>query len=428
MPGVIALILILLVLLVILGRQVSAWVRTRRNREPLSPKREIPKFNIVVLGVPGSGKTTLLTSMYHQLQTPVEDQCYFLTASNDDRLRLNKWYWQMADVSKPDNWPLGTTKGETREFLFTMNTKVMGELYEILQIEYLEYPGELLTELQDEDSAVQATVLEQVRSADALLCVIDGEHIRKHLHGDPRGQAGLQYTLNAIIPHTIQASCAVNFVITKWDLLASSGLDERDLFKKIRELLMSNDQFRSLVDLNSNERPVRLIPVSAVGPSFAEVTEEGNIIKLATAQIQPTNVDVPLSAVVPDLFDQLSSRLNESTQAALVAEIRRRTNDPLEALTSLGKFAGLQAGRSILAVLATPAGAAVGGSFVELFLASQAGTPSEQQLRLAEELKGVQQDIQTFQNSCQRVFYDMRRKVNRLEESFPDSRLSDRRG
>jgi GTPase SAR1 family protein len=417
-----ALAFVLLVVLAVLGRQLRV-----RKQKPLSLSRKVPVFKAIVLGLQGSGKTLLLTSIYHRLQTPAEDQSYFLTAPRDDVLRLNKWYRQMADASRPDDWPHGTTKGETRKFTFSLKTRAaMGTLYEVLQIDYLEYPGELLTELQEEGSAVQATFLEHVESADALLCVIDGEHIRRHLLGDPRGQVGLRHTLNALVPHTIEeASCAVNFVITKWDLLTGMDLDEQNLFDKVRELLMSNSQFRALVDLHSKNRPVRLIPVSAVGPSFASVSAEGNIIKVAQAEVDPTNVDVPLSAVVPDLFEQRQKRLDQEIQAALVAEVQRRTNNPLEALSSLGKFAGEQASRGIAAALGTPT-AAVSSGFLELFLASQAGKPSEKQLLLAKELNDVQRDIQTFHNSCQQVLYEMRDKVRKLEESFPTSRL-DRR-
>lgn len=387
-------------------------------------------FRAVVLGLPGSGKTLLLTSMYHRLQTSAEDHSYFLTAPLNEVLRLNEWYRQMADKSRPDHWPDATAPSETRKFIFTLNTRAMGTPYEVLQMEYLEYSGELLTDWREESSPLRERFVKHVASAHALLCVIDGENIRQHLLGDPRGQVGLQHTLNSLVPYTYKTStCPVNFVITKWDLLLDIGGDERDRFDMVRELLMSNSHFKELVDLHSKNRPVRLIPVSAVGPSFASVSAEGNIVKVAQGEVDPTNVDVPLSAVLPDLFEQCRVRLDREYWADLRADAQRRANNPRAAFSSLGKFAGKPAAAAIAAALGTPT-AAVGGAFVETFIellvAFEAGRPSEKQRRLIQELGEEERDNRIFHASCQQVLYEMRDKVRNMEENFPNSRL-DRR-
>ena len=47
---------------------------------------------------------------------------------------------------------------------------------------------------------------------------------------------------------------------------------------------------------------VRLIPVSAVGDGFVRLDQSGNNVKVADRTPHPTNLEVPLSAVLPDLL------------------------------------------------------------------------------------------------------------------------------
>ncbi|WP_344945658.1 hypothetical protein [Sphaerisporangium flaviroseum] len=408
--------------LTILLLLVTKWLLNKRVHKPLVVESETPTFRIVALGLQGSGKTLLLASMYHRLKAPT-DQCYFLTAPYDDVLLLNQWYVQMASTASSGAWPRGTAKGETRHFNFTVKTSTGGTALPILKLNYLEYAGELLTEIQEAGTR-QKELFEHIGSADALIGVIDGFRVKRHLDGHPDGHVHLERTLNALLPVMIEASAPISFIITKWDLLADLHPDESTRLSIVHNLLMSNGHFRSLVNLHSADRVVRLIPVSAVGPGFAKIGSTGEIVKVGQGAVHPTNVDVPLSAVVPDMFEQIESRLNSEALAALGAEIRKRKQQgALEALASLGTFAGQVAGRALMAAFG-PSAAIAGEVMLGMFLDSRMGGPGAEQMRLHQELSEAERRIEMFRRARRRVLYDMRRKVDMLEGRLPHSRLS----
>ncbi|GAA4574261.1 hypothetical protein [Planotetraspora kaengkrachanensis] len=419
-----AVVLIIITLGILLGL-LARRIRARRATTPLTIAETTPTFNVVALGLQGSGKTLLLASMYHRLKSPA-GQCYFITATRDDVLQLNEWYLQMADTAATGAWPRGTAKGETRHFTFTVKTHIDGAPHPILNLRYLEYAGELLTDLQDAGSTKQKELFAHIDSADALIGVLDGYRIRQHADGHPEGPLHLERTLNALLPVMLEASAPISFVITKWDLLADLHPDEDTRLSIVRNLLTSNDHFRSLITLHGATRVVRLIPVSAVGPGFATIDPNGEIVKTPQGAVQPTNVDVPLSAVVPGLFEQIESRLDHDSIAAIRAEVDRRTRQgALEAFASLTTFAGQLAGRTVLALLGTPT-AAFGDTMLGFFLDSRMGTPpDEDRARLSRELNDAEQRLENIQLARRRVMYDMRRKVDALEGRLPYSRLTE---
>ncbi|MFD0660451.1 hypothetical protein [Thermocatellispora tengchongensis] len=327
----------LVVAVAILGAGVvAALVRRRRRRrdgEPRAPlgqasiEANIPTFRIVALGLQGSGKTLLLASMFQELKAPTR-QSYYLSAPPADVARLTEWYSTMADTSSSGSdrdWPYGTAVGDTRRFLFSVRTRSGGVVHEVLRLDYLEYAGELLTGTDEDGARGREELFAHMESAHALLGILDGQRIRRHLDGHPGGWAELDRTLNILIPHMMNATCPIHFVITKWDLLDDLDEDENARLAIVRNMLMSNDHFRALVGTHSRDRVVRLIPVSAVGPGFARMDGQGHVVKVPHAQARPVYVDVPLSAVVPDLFDQAEMRLQAEFKAALDEETRRRT-------------------------------------------------------------------------------------------------------
>jgi hypothetical protein len=416
-------VVIVIAVLGVLLSLIARSIRKKRLRQPLVFEEKAPTFRVVALGLQGSGKTLLLASMYHRLKAPT-DQCYFLAAPYDDVLLLNQWYVQMASTASSGDWPRGTVKGETRHFTFTVKTPTSGPPMPILHLKYLEYAGELLTEIQDAGSSKQKELFHHIQSADALIGVIDGYRLKQHLDGHPDGPIHLERTLNALVPVMIDASAPISFVITKWDLLADLHPDEGTRLSIVHNLLMSNDHFRALVNLHSAGRVVRLVPVSAVGPGFAKIGSHGEIVKVAQGTVHPTNVDVPLSAVVPDMFDQVESRLNRETLAALGAEVRRRRHQgALEALASVSAFAGHVAGRALLTAFG-PAAAFAGEAMLGLFLESRAGGFGQEQRQLGQELTEAERRIEELRLARRRVLYDMRRKVDVMEGRLPHTRLS----
>jgi hypothetical protein len=407
----------------IAGLARLAWARYRRRPARPAPPDEVPQFNVVALGPQGAGKTLLLASMYNRLQTPA-GRSYFLTAPYDQVVLLNKWFSQVADPAT--DWPYGTATGQTREFTFALTTLVGAAVHPVLRLSYLEYAGELLTEPQAPGSTTQADLVGRITAAHALIGIIDGFRIRQCLDGHAEGHWRLQQALTAMISPMMQASSPVTFVITKWDLLAGVHADENLRLGIVRNLLMANPGFRDLVATHSRQRVVRLVPVSAVGPQFAMLDAQGLVTKRPDGQIDPTNVDVPLSAVVPDVFAQAEQALDEATRAAVLAEAGRLALlRPRQVLVAVAAFVGQAAGTALLGALAGPGAAGLAGNLpARLFLESRidpAPTPPPGgDGRLAEPERRLRQ----AQLARRTVLRDLQRRVDMLEGRLPASRLS----
>ena len=129
--------------------------------------------------------------------------------------------------------------------------------------------------------------------------------------------------IDTLISLMMLATCPVTFVITKWDLLRDIDVDENASLKLVKKQLLYIKGFRDLVEQHSGSRVVRLIPVSALGPDFAAMDPAGRMTKLPGAEVNPTNVDAPLCALVPDLFEQVEMSVDTARMQAEFARIRQ---------------------------------------------------------------------------------------------------------
>ncbi len=404
---------------------VATAVRARRrgrSRDRLSESDPgVPTFRVVALGARGSGKTLLLASMYHQLQT-LAGRSYFLTAPYEQVILLNQWFTDVADTSR--DWPSGTSVGETREFLFTMRTRApSGALHTVMRLSYLEYAGGLLTDAQAPGSTGQAELLARIESAHALVGIIDGYRIRQALDGVSEGHMRLQQSLTAMISLMMLSSSPVTFVVTKWDLLQDIDVDEDARLRRVRKFLTTNQGFRDLVQAHGAHRVVRLIPVSAVGYGFAELDDRGGVTKLPDGRLHPTNVDVPLSAVVPDVFEQVERSMDrEMLRAALDRVGARNRPGPVAALAELGGFVAQFAGKT-LGALGPGALTFLGAAAVELFSPAP-DAAQDRRARLDRELREADRALEEFQIARRKVLRDLQSRVDVLEGRLPSSRLS----
>lgn len=397
--------------------------RSQRQQAVRDPIAQVPTFRVLALGPQGAGKTLLLASMYHNLQTP-SGRSYFFTAPYDQVIVLNRWFADAADPGR--DWPFGTAVGETREFTFSVTTRTTAETHPILRIGYLEYAGELLTDPQAPGSTAQRDLIEQIESAHALLGVIDGHRIRQCLDGHQEGQWRLQQALTAMIGPMMRVFSPVTFVITKWDLLSDVHPDENIRLGIVRNLLMSNTGFRDLVRMHSARRVVRLVPVSAVGADFARLDADGMITKLPNGRMAPTNVDVPLSAIVPDVFEQVERGLDEATRRAVFAEARRQAQlGPAQALKSLAAFVGQVAGGALLGTLGLRGLPAFASDLsVGLFLDSRHGVLAERRAAIDNQLDDAERRLEQLHLARRTVLRELQGRVDMLEGRLPASRLS----
>jgi hypothetical protein len=402
-----------------IGLAVRSRKRKNTKENLTGPPGGIPAFRIVTLGLQGSGKTLLLTGIYRRLQTP-GDRGFYLRVPHEQLIELNRWYRKAADVT--EEWPRGTTRGELREFEFSVMTQVGADAEPVVKLGYLEYPGELLTDPDAPGSTAQATLLKAIAGADALVGIIDGFRLLQAHNGDQRGQLMLEASLDAMINAMLPVRSPIVFVITKWDLLDHLHPDENERLRMVRERLMDTPGFADLVKVHSARRIVRLIPVTAVGHDFAEY-RDGAVRKNPGGRFLPSNVEAALSVVVPDILRQTEMSLDHATRAELLAAAQRRVRmGPGEALRTLGTYVTGKAARILLSSVGAGLVAESGLSLLLDTLGPRGYDPAEHSARLAR-LGEADRRAEEFVQARRRVVGELQRQVAVLEAKLPDSRL-----
>lgn len=197
----------------------------------------------------------------------------------------------------------------------------------ILRMSYLDYAGELLERAAESGSIAQSNLLRHINDADALLGMIDGHRVLQLLRDERAGRDYFQYKLRPMLGFMHRASCPIHLVITKWDLIRDfgepQGADDRVRLDRVIEALLRYDHIKALSGVaGSGHKVVRLIPVSAVGPSFAQLDDDGRVSKLPDGEMRPMNIEVPLCAVVPDLFSQVEQELDDKSRRKLQRAMR----------------------------------------------------------------------------------------------------------
>jgi hypothetical protein len=389
----------------------------QQRAAPVDPLH-VPTLKVVSVGMQGSGKTILLASMYRSMQTP-GSRGFYLRAPHEQVIELGSWY---QDVADPDRrWPAGTSKSEMREYQFDMMTRSQDAPATVLRLNYLEYAGELLTDVQAPGSTAQSRLLAAVDGADALIGIIDGLRVWRAHQGDGRSIAMLQRCMDTMVSTMYQARGPITFVVTKWDLLTDLHEDENTRLHMVRNMLLDSPGFRDLVREHSMRRVLRLIPVTAVGHDFTFL-ERDSVQKKPGGKLRPVNVDLPLSGVVPDVLLQLELALDRATRDAIMAEARRRARlRPAEAVTSLGSFVANVAGKTLAAVV----GPGAVGLFVDVGMSMLLDFRDQHPLRAdrARALDATDRRVEEFILARRTVIRSLHDQVSRLEATLPSSRL-----
>lgn len=406
------------------------WAKKRRgSRTDSVSTAPVPTFRIIALGVSGAGKTVLLASMFHKLSFQAEGRAFHLETELEQRVTLSGTYSTVADPSRP--WPRGTRTGETREFLFDcVGFDESGGKHRILQLGYLDYAGELLESEQEPGGTALDDLKVRIKNAHALLGVIDGYRVRQLMLNEPAGWSYFEHSLRPLFGELQSATCPIHLVITKWDLVRGFGeapdAEDNDRLGLVAQALMAHEHISSLVSYPAN-RIVRLIPVSAVGNNFVEVDLNGKVVKRPDGRVRATNVEVPLCAVLPDLFRQVQMSLDDSARTSINSEIRKRMR------LSAGEF-----GSALAYFLARPVGAALrgvtgsifgkdfGNEAVNLFLDWTANSFREKDAKLGNFRDEQERCVLAAQQARAVVLKDFERAVLRLEALYPTSLLTRR--
>lgn len=427
-----------LLLVMWIGSTVHAFFLRVRVFAPLPPRpperspapevgtrAAVPHFRVVALGVAGSGKTVYLSSMFHTVNVPTATRSYFLETAAAQRIYLSQVFDEVSDTAEP--WPRGTRTGETRELAFECMSLSQGVKHHVFTVSYLDYAGELLESAQASSSIALNDLEARIQSAHGLLGMLDGYRVLQFLRGE---QAGLRYLRSSLQPMTgmmAGATCPIHFILTKWDLVRGFGepeeADDNVRLGLVRDALMNSDQLKAIVDTHSwAGRIVRLIPVSAVGPAFAQMAADGRILKVPNGEVRPTNVEVPLTAILPDLFQQVELSLDPTTRQQLAADARSWRGARFSLPAFLTGPAGSALGRQLRSVV----GGAAGREVIGMFLDWMGGTPAAQARTSGAKRREAREHVVQVEEARARVMREFVAEVQLLEERLPASRLSSR--
>lgn len=253
-------------------------------------KRRILDLTIALVGFEASGKTVYSGSMFHEMRVPGAEGI-FLHADPKSSADLVSLYNQTADVDS--GFPDSTTKADIREWLFTVRAKSNTGVTDVARFCYLDFAGESLRELTGETpNPFTRKLRERFERADILTGVLDGLEVRRHIEGNagPRFYNDLGSLLALLANH----KKAVNFVLTKWDIIE----DDYDL-TQVSKGLLQIENFSSFVQSQQIVGGCRLIPVSSVGHGF--VTVNGDLMqKNEGRHINPERVEIPIACALPD--------------------------------------------------------------------------------------------------------------------------------
>lgn len=282
-------------------------------------------YQIIMLGPRGSGKTVYLGSMFHKLSSQGE-WGFFLETGAENRKKLTEIYTEVATQTK---WPRGTLREEVLEWVFTCSINRNRTKYSACEFVYLDYAGGRITEAEMEDGS---DFNRKIEGADILLGLLDGTKICALMREEDEGSVWVINELKNIVDIMTGAIAKpVHFVISKWDIVESSGYS----LKQVREkLLESSDAFQNLVTTRKQDGSLtRLIPVSSVGKGFAKPLPGGGMEKIPGKLPKPFQVEVPLACVLPDLIQNQQKEL-----AKRGSEVSKQSTEVKADLSGVEKF------------------------------------------------------------------------------------------
>jgi hypothetical protein len=422
------------VLVVVLVIALLARVLTRREarRPPETTEQALatppPTFRVVTLGVSGSGKTVFLASMFHRLSVQRADVRYFLETDAAQRVALNGVFNKARKTDEP--WPRGTRTGETREFTFACMSFQEGVKYEVLRLNYLDYAGELLEQEQEAGSTALADLENRINQAHALVGMIDGYRVLQYLKGAPEGQDYIEARIQPMLGMMAAATCPIHLVLSKWDLVRDFGepedADDNARLALVRDALFESELIKALAGGHGRgPRVVRLIPVSAVGRKFATLDASGIVVKRPDGEWNPTNIEAPLSAVLPDVFSQVRAAHDQALQTEL--QDRRRSHMRLSSAgrtAALAKFLSIPTGIALRATLETTLGRPYGEEMASMFN-DWVSRPFDDRAGVAKgRIEKAEQQFTALRSAREDVFDQFAATIWRLEAILPASVLS----
>jgi GTPase SAR1 family protein len=434
--GAVSIVLIVLILLAVavglslLGRW---WARQKPEspESPLASSTPItvpsPTFRVVALGGSGAGKTVFLSTMFHELNFRTSRRSYYLETTPEQAIALGNIYARLTDPAQP--WPKATLVADSQEYVFDcVGRDPQGNRRKVLTLSFVDYAGGLLERHMDGASHAFQDLQKRIDEANALLVMIDGYRIRQLFENHQAARTYFLGTIRPMLEFAQRATCPIHFVLTKWDLVCEApalhSLTEGERQDRVVAALMQFDFLKALVYVHSSEQVVRVIPVSSVGASFAEIDSNGFVVKRPHGTVAPTNVDVPLSVIVPDYFKQVRASLDTATRDAVEVAVRSRLNlKPHEWLGVAASVLAQPAGLVVRTAFKSTLGGDVGQEVSTLFLRWLAGPYSAKNSAIGSFRDQAEQEVASVEAVRSAVLEDFTRVVHRFEDSYPKSLL-----
>jgi type II secretory pathway pseudopilin PulG len=264
---------------------IAIWLVRRRRR---AGKRAL-ELQVAVIGFEASGKTVYISSMFNELRVP-DASGVFLDTSPENAGKLLALYNTTADPDK--KFPDSTNKGEVIEWPFTVKAKSPGAVVEVGKFSYLDFAGESLRDLYTNQINPETQRLyDRFRNADVLMATLDGQQVKRYMENRP--WPGFQDDLGTLLALLSNHEKAVNLILTKWDIL-----EDHYTFRQVVTRLFQISQFANFVRAQQLVGVCRLIPVSSVGPGFAQEVGE-SMRKVPGKVINPERVDLPIACSLP---------------------------------------------------------------------------------------------------------------------------------
>jgi hypothetical protein len=260
---------------------------------PVNRPDGIPCFRVFVLGTKGSGKTVFLAALYKKLC--VQDKrrnSFFLKCEKAEQ--CGQLLEKLDQMEHDEKWPPPSYTVDNFQFLCCHELR--GEDLKLFRFEYADYPGGYITRPQPDFS-----VHEEASKSHSILVLLDGQKIFDLLDGKDRGLPSIYSELDKVVSVLVECiGRPVHFLITKSDIFDFSVHP----LEEISEALFRHSNFRTIVERLCESGPVHLVPVSAVGATFAAY-QGGRMKKRPGAMIEPLSVDLSIGFTLMDHIRQL---------------------------------------------------------------------------------------------------------------------------
>lgn len=154
-------------------------------------------MKIALLATSGAGKTTYFTGLYGLLTQELNNSGYGIDFKIPDRLmdsNLDKRYTKLVDDLEP-----GEATKDLTAYKFAMSTQGSNGAIHQLDVEILDFPGEMLHQASQETLQKSNKIIETLAECDGFIVLLDGEAFLKGVQRqDPR------VTHNKVKAHAVQ--------------------------------------------------------------------------------------------------------------------------------------------------------------------------------------------------------------------------------